>query len=134
MKHVAVSSRPPPSKFLEMLNKMAVLLRSSLVFTITDFDISLFNRQKGNIQALRGSKFAKFSKGCAHPRLFSWMTHSFRSQEKKRFQVLISLPTSLFFIKSSRLERRIFKVEGSKMDHYRTLKFRPMRFKKHVGA
>ena len=36
---------------------------------------------KGNIQALRRSKFAKFSKSLAHPRPFGWVTHSFGSQK-----------------------------------------------------
>ena len=57
---------------------------SSLVFTIIVFEISLSQAPEKNIQALRSFKFAKYSQGCTHPRPFSWMTHSLRSQNNSK--------------------------------------------------
>ena len=36
--------------------------------------------EKNKIEAFRRSEFAKYSKDCTNPRSFSWITHSFRSQ------------------------------------------------------
>ena len=46
--------------------------------------LAFFKRQKNKIQTLRKSKFAKFSKGCTHPRPFSRMTDLIHSQKNNK--------------------------------------------------
>ena len=77
-------SCPLSTHTLQTLIKMAVVCYRHWFSLSQSLRLAFLKRQKSNIQALRSSKFAKYSQGCTHPRPFSWMTHSLRSQNNSK--------------------------------------------------